>query len=121
MRTIGLITAMTAMVVLIPAVPGLAPVQAVEILAPQNCGTMGLVRLAQYGVGDDPSDLATCEQTCRSRFGVDPYSDTGAEPQWFRGRGGTGLYYAYAQCIADCNTVFWKDFDRKARDLERSR
>ncbi len=105
MRALGLIPALAAMLVLIPAVPGLAPVQAVEILAPQDCGGIGFTRLLEYGVGDDdPGDLNACQQKCRGRLGVVGtvnYSDTEWEPQ------------SLAQCIADCNTAFWKDFDRK--------
>ena len=78
--------------------------------------------LMNSGTGYDFIDSATiqafdkesCEQDCRSRFGIDLY---------FGGGGGWGSrnpgYYAYAQCIQDCNTRFWKDFDRRTRDLER--
>jgi len=121
MRALGLIPALAAMLVLIPAVPGVAPVQAVEILAPQDCGGIDMVRLLQFGGGDDPGDLATCEQNCRQRYGVGLYSDTGAEPQWGRG-GGSRNFQAYAQCIADCNAAMWKDFDRKfGGDSEKER
>ncbi len=55
-----------------------------------------------------------CEQNCRSQFGVDMY---------FRGGMGDnrGQYYAYAACIQQCNTAFWKDFDGRMRDLERQK
>ncbi len=122
MKVVGLVMAVAAMLVLIPAVPGVTPVQAVNVLAPHGCSGVGLMRLAQYAYPpDNPADLSSCEQDCRSRFGLDIYSDTEAEPQFRGGGGGTGTYYAYAQCIQNCNTAFWKDFDRKSRDLERSR
>ena len=63
---------------------------------------------AQPAYGEDPADLDWCQRQCRDKFGV-----------WL-GRG-SDTYYAYAQCIQDCNTAFWKDFDRKTRDLEKSR
>jgi hypothetical protein len=54
-----------------------------------------------------------CEQNCRSNYGVDMY---------FRGSGDNrGQYYAYAACIQQCNTAFWKDFDSRMRDLERQK
>ncbi|MBI5571900.1 MAG: hypothetical protein HY914_18295 [Desulfomonile tiedjei] len=69
---------------------------------------------AQSGTGPD---LAACQQECRSRFGVDPYSRSDASLQW---RGGdSGMYYAYAQCIQNCNDRFWKEFDKNMDDLQR--
>jgi hypothetical protein len=64
-------------------------------------------------------DRESCEQDCRSRFGVDLY-ELQRHGGGFRGPG-TGGYYAYAQCIQSCNTRFWKDFDRDMRDLEREK
>jgi hypothetical protein len=61
-------------------------------------------------------DRESCEQDCRSRFGVDLYE---LHRGGFRGGPGSGGYYAYASCIQSCNTRFWKDFDRNTRDLER--
>ncbi|GEM_PF-2945882 len=111
MRALGLIPALAAMLVLIPAVPGLAPVQAVEILALPDCGGIDNIRLLEYGVGDDdPGDLNACQQKCRERLGAPgapgvgaghSYSDTDSEPQ------------SFAQCIQACNEAFWKDFDKK--------
>jgi len=72
-----------------------------------------LVASAHGGTG---TDLAACEQECRSSFGVDPYSRSDPILQW---RGGdTGLYYAYAQCIQRCNDKFWKEFDKNMDDLQ---
>ncbi len=62
---------------------------------------------AQPAYGD-PDDLNWCQNQCRDKFGV-----------WW-GRG-TDTYYAYAQCIDDCNKAFWKGFDRKAKELEKRR
>jgi hypothetical protein len=120
MKASGLVLTLATALVLISAVPGLAPAQPTESLAPPPCDTIAMTRLLFYG--DDPADLNTCQLDCRDRFGLEPYSDTDVEPQWFRGGGGrSGTYYAYSQCIADCNNAFWKDFDRKARDLESGR
>ncbi len=108
MRTSGLIVTLAALFVLIPAVPGLAPAQPVESLASPHCEAIGSPRLLFYG--DDPANLDNCQRDCRGG------------PGWLGGDAGySGSYYAYAQCIADCNTAFWKDFDRKSRDMERDR
>jgi hypothetical protein len=61
-------------------------------------------------------DRESCEQDCRSRFGVDLYE---LHRGGFRGGPGSGGYYQYASCIQSCNTRFWRDFDRNTRDLER--
>jgi hypothetical protein len=60
--------------------------------------------------------LGDCEQDCRSRFGVDPYADV--QFRGGRGGGGSGFpYYAYANCIQQCNTKFWKRFDKEMDDI----
>jgi hypothetical protein len=123
MKASGWVLTLATAFVLIPAVSGLAPAQQTESLASPPCDVIAVTRLLFYG--DDPGDLGGCEQDCRSRFGYDYYSDTDrdnyTELQRFRGGGGagSGTYYAYAQCIADCNSAFWKDFDRKSKDLEK--
>jgi hypothetical protein len=119
MKASGLVLTMAAVFVLIPAAPGLVPAQPIEGLAPAPCDAIAATRLLFYG--DDPADLQTCERDCRDKFGLEPYSDSGTDLQFFRGGGGSGTYYAYAQCIQDCNSAFWKDFDRRARDLEKDR
>lgn len=63
----------------------------------------------QYG--DPGSDLSSCQQDCRSRYGIDIYM-----LPHFRGSGDRGAYYLYAQCIADCNKQFWNRFDRKMEE-----
>jgi hypothetical protein len=121
-RASGLIITVAAMFVLIPVVPSLTPAQPAESLASPHCGTIGSPRLLFNG--HDPADLDWCQRECKDKFGLLwPNSDTYAEPpQLFGGGAGwSGTYYAYAQCIADCNTAFWKDFDEKSRDLERGR
>lgn len=66
--------------------------------------------LNQY---DGNFDKETCEQNCRSLYGVTPYHRRGGGHGDNRGR-----YYVYAQCIQDCNTKFWKEFDRRTLELE---
>jgi hypothetical protein len=65
----------------------------------------------------DDNDLSACQQDCRSRFGYDVY----ANPQWRGGGGGDGAYYAYANCIADCNRRFWKSFDNEMNEMEKEK
>jgi hypothetical protein len=66
--------------------------------------------------GDPNTDLDSCQQDCRSRYGVDFYT-----LQAWRGGGGgySPGYYLYAQCIADCNKTFWNRFDRKTDELQQ--
>lgn len=117
MKTSSLVLTLAAVFVMIPAVPGVVPAQPTEGLASPPCEAVATTRLLFYG--DDPSDLQDCERDCRDRFGLEPYSDTGTDLQFFGSGGrGSGTYYAYAQCIQECNSAFWKDFDRKSRDLE---
>jgi hypothetical protein len=74
------------------------------------------IRLMQYGSGGygygEGFDREGCEADCRAQFGVDLYARS------FRGGSRPG-YYAYAQCIQNCETRFWKDFDRRSRQLEK--
>ena len=66
----------------------------------------------QYG--DPSTDLSSCQQDCRSRYGIDMYI-----LQFGPGRGGggdRGAYYLYARCIADCNRQFWNRFDKKMEE-----
>lgn len=53
-------------------------------------------------------DLGGCEQDCRSKYGVDPY---------WRGGSPSEVWRLYAICIQDCNRTFWKDYDRRMKDL----
>jgi hypothetical protein len=68
------------------------------------------MRLTQYWSGEG-FDKEGCEADCRGMYGGDLYASG-----FRRGRPG---YYAYAQCIQNCNTRFWKDFDRRSRELEK--
>jgi hypothetical protein len=73
--------------------------------------TNARVRLMQFG--DPDTDLDSCQQDCRSQFGLDPY-------ELHRGRGGgmEGRYYLYARCIDNCNRRFWKRFDEETGDTK---
>ena len=66
---------------------------------------------------DEGFDRETCEISCRSYFGIPPYG----EEQWSGGGGGTGgsRFLIIAHCIEQCNKRFWKEFDKKMRDLDR--
>ena len=70
----------------------------------------------QYG--DPSTDLPSCQQDCRSRYGIDRYTLQFGPGGRGRGGGGgdRGSYYLYAQCIADCNRQFWNRFDRKMEE-----
>lgn len=70
--------------------------------------------LEPYQWGDPSTDRASCEQECRSQFGVSPYAIL---HRW-GGGGQTGGYYAYAACIAKCEKQFWNRFDKETEDLK---
>lgn len=57
-------------------------------------------------------DRDECEEDCRWQFGVEPS---------FMGGGGwpDSGYYAYADCIRDCNKKFWKEFDKETGDTRK--
>ena len=68
--------------------------------------------LTDEGIVTMAFDREGCESDCKSRFGFELYAGSG--------QGGRNpMYYAYAACIQECNQRFWKDFDRRTRDLER--
>jgi hypothetical protein len=72
------------------------------------------------GVIQQGFDLKSCETNCRSYFGIPPYIE---EQQASGGGGGSGSnprYLIIAHCIEQCNKRFWKEFDEKMRELERS-
>jgi hypothetical protein len=99
--------------------------QLTEFVPGQLCGSNDFgIRLLQYG--DESSNRELCLQDCRSRYGGDLYSNSveqGAELQRRGGFGG-GMgtnpgYYQYAQCVNSCENRFWREFDRRMRDLEK--
>jgi hypothetical protein len=79
---------------------------------PAGCSDLKIVPL-QYG--DPSTDLPSCQQDCRSRYGIDRYT-LQFGPGGRGGGGDTGAYYLYAQCIADCNKQFWNRFDKKMEE-----
>src|SRR5208283_382077 len=58
-------------------------------------------------------DRESCERDCQERYGVEPYI-RGINRQ-------RNDYYLYARCIQDCNTRFWKEYDRRMRKLEKEK
>ncbi len=58
-------------------------------------------------------DREGCERDCRERYGVAPYRRGGLRQR--------NDYYLYARCIENCNTAFWKEYDREMRDLEKEK
>jgi hypothetical protein len=81
-------------------------------LPANGCSNLKIVPL-QYG--DPSTDLPSCQQDCKSRYGVDRYT-LQFGPGGRGGGGDTGSYYLYAQCIADCNRQFWNRFDKKMEE-----
>jgi|GEM_PF-866562 len=58
-------------------------------------------------------DRESCERDCQERYGVEPYR-RGVNRQ-------RNDYYVYARCIQDCDTRFWKEYDRHMRKLEKEK
>jgi hypothetical protein len=56
-------------------------------------------------------DRYACERDCRRRFGMTLY---------FAPAGGshTSGYQGLAECVQECNTQYWKEFDRRTREIE---
>ncbi len=54
-------------------------------------------------------DRNQCEDECRARFGMATYGRYGSRPP---------AYYLLADCLRKCDRRFWKDFDRRSRDIE---
>lgn len=67
------------------------------------------VLLAQYGGSGGALDRDSCIQSCRDWIGLYAWG----------GSGGYDRSYYYAQCIQDCDSRFWNEFDRKMDQLKR--
>jgi hypothetical protein len=79
--------------------------QSADTFAPTPCRPVSHESIKTYQ--NEDFDLSSCERICRRRFGYEPgmadvYELHQNQPYW-----------AYAQCIDDCNKTFWKEFDRK--------
>jgi hypothetical protein len=61
------------------------------------------------GLHQDSFDRETCEQDCRERYG-----GLGGARDDPRAR-------LYGLCIQECERQFWKDYDRRMRNLEREK
>jgi hypothetical protein len=79
--------------------------------AADNSWALPRVELMQWG--NPRTDRQSCEQECRSRYGIDPYS---IEEQYHGGY--TRGYQVYANCIAACERQFWNRFDRRMEQLK---
>lgn len=113
MKSLPIIGAAVAVFASIVLLSGVLSAQSVDrATVPEEVTGQGSTLLGPQS-GD--SDLNDCQQDCRSRFGYDMY----ANPQWRRGGGQTGTYYAYAACISECNRKFWKSFDKEMDNLGR--
>ncbi|MGO9571329.1 MAG: hypothetical protein ACLP5H_27710 [Desulfomonilaceae bacterium] len=79
------------------------------------CSDVRLVQQDEFG----NFDRETCEQSCRSRYGVGPipYME---EQGWGGGGSYSPGYYLYASCIDGCNRQYWNDFDRKMDNLKKT-
>ena len=81
--------------------------------ADSNTGEKGESDSYGYELMQDSFDRESCERDCQERYGVEPYR---------RGRNHQrNDYYLYARCIQDCNTRFWKEYDRRMRELEKEK
>lgn len=71
-------------------------------------GTTVDPRCGKVDLLDEGADRELCQQDCRERFGAfGGYDNPRAR--------------AYARCIQDCDRQFWRDYDRRFRDLDREK
>jgi len=130
MKKLTKILAMAVFFALLLALCGAVSAQPPINPADVGCKGMRPFMLAQSDYGGE-FDLNYCQWECRMRFGLEP-SGTGG--------GGGGMqsesentsqgnelqqsspnYNQYAACIADCNRKFWQEFDKKTRELGKTR
>jgi hypothetical protein len=116
MKTLNSILVCSALILVIVGYFGPVWAQPTEFI-PGILNESGLpgIRLMQHGTGGygygEGFDREGCEADCRDQFGISPYA-------WGFGDRTPG-YYAYARCIQGCENSFWKDFDRRTRQLEK--
>jgi len=120
MKRLALVAAAGILVLLVYGFLNQAPAHSPEEVASTAIhnsfvgSNMGVIR------HDEGFDRETCEIRCRSIYGIPPYG----EEQWGGGGGGGGMggsrYLIIARCIEECNKRFWKEFDEKMRELDRS-
>jgi hypothetical protein len=108
MRRIILFSLLTNVFALVIVLTAYVSAQSADTLAPSLCRSVSHESSTTYE--NDDIDLGTCERMCRRRFGYEPSMADGNE--LFQ----NAAYWAYAQCVQDCNRTFWKEFDRKTRD-----
>ncbi len=108
MRLVILFSLLTALFALFVVLTPQISAQSADTLAPTLRAAVTHESITTYE--NDDIDLGACERGCRRRFGNEPGMSDGDEPVPHQ------MYWAYAQCIADCNSTFWKEFDRKTRD-----
>ncbi len=114
MKVTTLFSSLAVLFTLFIMLAGNAAAQSPKTLIPALCGSVSHETSVTYD--DQDINLGTCERGCRIRFGYEP-TMSDPEPGLLVG----GPYYAYAQCIADCNRNFWNEFDRKAREIPTER
>jgi hypothetical protein len=117
-------TAVTGTALLLLFVGFLSPASAgspINFISPALEGILlcSDVRLAQ----DDESgnfDRESCEQTCRYRYGASQFPGM-QEQDWGGSVSYSQGYYLLTQCIDSCNRRFWRDYDRKMENPQKSR
>ncbi len=114
MKQTTLFSSLAVLFTLFIMLAGNAAAQSPKTLIPALCGSVSHGTSVTYDNQD--IDLGTCERGCRVRFGYEP-TMSDRDP----GLLVDGPYYAYAQCVAECNRAFWKEFDRKAREIPGER
>ena len=72
----------------------------------------GIGAESRYGnvdLHDETFSRETCEQDCDEKYGG------------VTGRSDNPRSRLYALCILECERQFWRDYDRRVRDLEREK
>jgi hypothetical protein len=108
------IIGMTALLVIASGYASTVPAEAPELMIAGECEMPLYAELQQWG--DPDNDLNSCQQDCRSRYGIDKYV---LQRQGGGSGGGSyGGYYLYSQCVENCNRSFWKKFDQRMDELK---
>lgn len=125
MRTSIVILSGAVLLVLFPALSGILPAQ--PLIDPTGAGCNASRHpflLAQTDYGGE-FDLGYCQYDCRLRFGLEPTGAGGIGMGWDNN---TNESYqlqqyqgGYVACIDDCQRKFWQEFDKKNREMGKTR
>lgn len=129
MKVLPIILVIAASFALSATLSGIVAAQPLINPAGVGCNATHPFLLAQSDYGGE-FDLNYCQWECRMRYGLEPsglggasgiQSDTEDGNGAYESHQSSGTYNQYAACIADCNRTFWQEFDKKTREIGKTR